>query len=308
MSTTTIEWTATRLPDGTVLKGKSFNPWQGCHKVSAACKNCYAEQNANRFNPGHWGLLAPRKMQSEKYWQQPHVWNRYALKKGIRLKVFCNSMSDLFERHVNPDINELLNEQRSRLFNLTKETPYLDYLFLTKRIDNVLSMVPSDWLTDWPVNVWQGTTIENKQELEIRMPELLKVPAQIRFVSMEPLLEAVDMSNYLKRKEHWPYTTGIDWVIAGGDSGDYPRPSHPDWFRSLRDQCEESGVPFFFKQWGELLPHCQAAEDQKAYPKEYPSPHNPNKKNIYYRVGKTRAGRLLDGREHNDMPTSITQL
>jgi protein gp37 len=125
-------------------------------------------------------LNAPRKLQEEGYWKKPHSWNRYALKKGIRLKVFCNSMSDLFERHADADMNAVLNEQRQRLFNLTTETPYLDYLFLTKRIENVVSMAPTAWLINWPDNVWVGTTVENQEQADKRIPLLMDVPAKIR--------------------------------------------------------------------------------------------------------------------------------
>jgi protein gp37 len=268
MSTTKIEWTATRLPDGTVLKGKSFNTWQGCHKVSPACKNCYAETMANRFAPGHWGLNAPRKLQEEGYWKKPHSWNRTAKKKGIRIKVFSNSMSDLFERHPDADMNAVLHEQRQRLFNLTTETPYLDYLFLTKRIDNVLSMVPSDWLTDWPVNVWQGTTIENQEQADKRIPELLKVPAKIHFVSMEPLLESVDLSKNIG---------GTLWI--GGQRG-------CDGTHRHRGRAGDIIHDVFHETDPNFLHHHH---DDRC------------KKGIDWVI----AGRLLDGREHNDMPDNL---
>ena len=125
----------------------------------------------------------------------------------------------------------------------------------------------------WPVNAWAGTTIENQEWADRRIPALLQVPAPVRFLSCEPLLGALTLD-----------LTGIHWVIAGGESGPGARPSHPDWFRSLRDQCAAAGVPFHFKQWGEFAPVGDGRGVNVA------------------RVGKAAAGRLLDGIEHNDYP------
>jgi protein gp37 len=301
MSKTSIEWTATYLPDGTVLPGYTFNPWQGCFKISPACEHCYAETQANRFNPGLWGRTAGRKGQSVEYWEKPRKWNKQAQRSGIRRKVFCASMADVFEMHADTDTNELLNQWRSDLWSLIIDTPHLDWLLLTKRPENVLSMVPADWLIGckgFPQNVWIGTTVENQKYANERIPELLKIPAPVRFLSVEPMMGPVDFGNIYGRSdsvEVWGKSglKGIHWVIAGGESGHAARPSHPDWFRSLRDQCAAAGVPFFFKQWGEWIEDKSGTQINSGT----------NNMPCMVRVGKKAAGRLLDRREHNDMPT-----
>jgi protein gp37 len=322
MSTTKIEWTATRLADGTVLKGCTFNPWQGCYKVSRACKNCYAEKMANRFTPGLWGRTADRKDQTLNYWAAPYRWNQQAERTGIRRKVFCASMADVFELHANSDTNELLNQWRSDLWSLIVATPYLDWLLLTKTPENIMAMVPSDWADDWPHNVWVGATVEDQANADQRIPELIKVPASIRFLSVEPMMGAIDFSNVSRRAdvlEVWGKSAlkGIHWVIAGGESGSKAEPSHPDWFRSLRDQCAAAGVPFFFKQWGEYAPlnatgskWAEYRDDGDKYliqnqgivPVKWLGEKFTIGSTIMYRVGKKAAGRLLDGREWNEMP------
>lgn len=185
------------------------------------------------------------------------------------------------------------------------------------------------WWTDlrkenWPLpNVWLGTSVEDQTTANARIPHLLKCPAAVRFLSCEPLLGPVDLTDIVEENQHTEGhfnvlqmerddaqderfgTSCVDWAIAGGESGPRARPMHPDWARSLRDQCKEAGVPFFFKQWGALLPECQAAHllpDDGARWFRTPSPHNPDKVNKYLRYGKKAAGRLLDGVEHNEFP------
>lgn len=238
-----IEWTT-----------HSFNPWVGCSKVSAACKNCYAEAWAKRSGLVQWGENAERRRTSDANWRKPLVWNNQA--NGTRPRVFCASLADVFEDH--PTIQPGWRADLGRLIACTDK---LDWLLLTKRPENVYRMLPDFWVNfaepyAMPSNVWIGTTVENQEEADRRIPELLKIPAKVRFLSCEPLLESIDLhavtmadgDNLDRELMHLGYGTAIDWVIAGGESGGSARPSHPDWFRSLRDQCKSAVVPFFMKQ------------------------------------------------------------
>jgi protein gp37 len=359
MAETTIEWTATRLLDGSVLPGYTFNPLWGCTKISPACTHCYAATWANRYGV-QWGPKAERRTFGEKHWNEPRKWNAQAEKAGIRRKVFCASMADVFEEHPTWDA------ERPKLWALIEATPHLDWLLLTKRPENVRGMVPEAWLKPggWPANVWLGTTAENQEWANKRVPALLAVPADIpvRFLSMEPLLGPVELSGpvWEGRKQacealglrsdiaselssghgRRKALDGLSWVICGGESGPGARPSHPDWFRALRDECAQSGVPFFFKQWGEHVPCSHATARRPFHAERTPDgdgwrvPVNPefggtpwgtvtqggkwsplttpwnghdddgygDREAVMYRVGKKAAGRLLDGRTHDAMP------
>lgn len=283
-----IEWT-----------DHTFNSWVGCTKVSPACDNCYAESWAKRT--GHSELWAgERRRTAESNWKQPLKWNakheQFFAEHGRRQRVFCASLADIFD-------NQVPEEWRNDFWQLVRDTPNLDWLLLTKRPQNIAKMVPDDWGNGYP-NVWLGATVENQTEADRRIPVLLQVPAIIRFLSMEPLLGPVDISIYLYTG--WtepPYDDIVHWIITGGESGPNARPSHPDWFRSIRDQCQDAGAAFHFKQWGEWLPNAQ----------EYgadPGGIDYNRKHILVgddeipmcKVGKHNAGRLLDGREWNEFP------
>lgn len=211
----------------------TFNPWWGCTKVSEGCANCYAETLSNRFNPGLWGPQGKRRMFGDPHWREPSKWNRKTLKMGLPARVFCGSMCDIFEDH--PD----LHTPRKRLWGKIQVTESLTWLLLTKRPENIINMVPSWWLEAWPARIWIGTSVENQATADERIPHLLKVPAKIRFLSVEPLLGPVDLTKYL---------APLAQVIVGGESGPGARPMHPDWARSIRDQCKTAGVPFFMKQ------------------------------------------------------------
>jgi protein gp37 len=312
MAETTIEWTATIRPDGTKAPGYTFNPWVGCAKVSPACDSCYAESWAKRAGtPELW--QGERRRTKGGNWQQPIKWNREAATAGERRKVFCASLADVFD-------NKVPARWRDDLWHLIDQTPNLDWLLLTKRPQNIAKMLPTEaigapaWGSGWP-NVWLGTTVENQTEADRRIRPLLFVPAAVRFLSCEPLLGPLNLMNVeapAPGKCGWSVIwkgNGIgrphlDWVIAGGESGGSARPSHPDWFRSLRDQCARYSVPFFFKQHGEFIgvPDLRnlpggsgpgfGAFDSCRYDQEFES----------LRVGKARAGRLLDGIEHNGFP------
>lgn len=286
----------------------TFNPWMGCQKVSEACKFCYAEQETPvRVHRGRgvelWGPSAARLRTSADNWGKPMQWNKKAAKEGVRRRVFCASLADVFEDH--PAIEP---GWRADLGQVIQNTPHLDWLLLTKRPENVYRMLPDFWINFYepygmPKNVWIGTTVENQEQADKRIPELLKIPAPVRFLSCEPLLGPVDISRYLRCESCldpsvcWCADPLVNWVICGGESGPNARPMHPDWARSLRDQCQRAGVPFLFKQWGEYWP----GETGRLYRQETVdySDGQPMVK-----IGKKDAGRILDGVEWNQYPMS----
>lgn len=267
-SATNISWT-----DAT------HNPWIGCVQVSPGCKNCYAAVSTpTRVHREKglelWGPPATtaRLRTSEANRKLPLRWDRAAAKAGIRMRVFCSSLADVFEDHPS------LPAWRADLFALIESTPNLDWQLLTKRPQNITRMVPPAWLESPRPNVWFGTTVENQGQADLRIIELRKVPAVIRFLSMEPLLEGVDLdplvcdecgeavacvrlnergpwcvechgpalsSKWLGLKRHQ-----INWIIVGGESGPSARPFNLAWARSVVDQCKDAGVPVFVKQLG----------------------------------------------------------
>lgn len=315
MGQTTIEWTVTYNADGTVTPGYSWNPWWGCTKVSQGCANCYAESMARRFGKTEWGPQAQRVRTSYAYWQKLYAWDRRAEKTGVRSKVFCGSMSDIFED--NPQVEEW----RRDFFDIAANTPSLDKLLLTKRAENILRMVPTGWLQgEWPAHVWIGVSVENQEAADKRIPELLKVPASVRFLSCEPLLGPLDLTRWLyccgscgspRRDSSYtgcgfceaqPQVRGVSWVIAGGESGTLARPMHEDWVRSLRDQCQEAGVSYFLKQWGMWLPASQRPDGWYNSGDLMLAADKVTPGRFIRLASKHDAGRLLDGREWNEMP------
>lgn len=299
----------------------TWNPWVGCTKISAACDHCYAEEWAGRFGQVQWGDN-PRKRTSDANWRKPRKWNRDAEKSGKPHFVFCASLADVFD-------NQVPTEWRNDLWELIASTRNLTWLLLTKRPQNIQRMLPvmdstkpgyKPWNEKWPwKNVWLGTTVENQQAADRNIPALLAVPAVKRFLSCEPLLGPVDLTDIQVRRsggvEHWDCLDRVEareaelegdvggvinWVIAGGESGPNARPSHPDWFRSLRDQCAAAGTPFLFKQWGEWKSSSQAEVDSREGSGVIT--HEFEDRAIVRRVGKKRAGRLLDGVQHDGRP------
>ncbi len=259
----------------------TFNPWWGCSKVSPACKHCYAETWAKRVGQELWGASASRRFFTDAHWDEPLKWNKEATVEGKRKRVFCASMADVFERRA------ILNPWRARLWELIEATPMLDWLLLTKRPQNIGQM--SKWgQGEWPENIWLGTTVENQKLADVRMPGLLQHDSKIRFLSCEPLLSHVDLSQWLQS----PHP--IDWVIAGGESGPKARPMNPSWVRSLRDQCNEAGIAFHFKQWG----HWAPKELQDESPKSVLSFDGVE----MVPIGKKKAGRKLDGYFWDEFP------
>jgi protein gp37 len=170
----------------------TFNPWWGCVKLSPACAHCYAETWARRFGDELWGGDAPRRFFSEHHWREPLRWNSEAKKQGIRARVFCASMADVFEPRTD------LDPWREKLWALIEKTPHLDWLLLTKRPGHIKNVYP--WAHDPRENVWLGTTAENQRWATRRIERLIAVDAHVRFLSCEPLLSAVDLRPGLKKQ------------------------------------------------------------------------------------------------------------
>jgi protein gp37 len=345
-SKSSIEWTQA-----------TWNPIAGCSIVSPGCTNCYAMRRvaprlaANPATPhyagtvektkagyvwtGKVGIAGDKVLTAPLRWRQPRM-------------IFVNSTSDLFH----PDVPD---EAIDRVFAVMGLCPQHTFQVLTKRPERMrayLSDPRADrrihglvcdmaveerpnvtliadraheafappgmriFLDLWPLpNVWLGTSVEDQRRAAERLPQLLDTPAAVRFVSAEPLLEGIEIPNYLSRLGGMP---GLDWVIVGGESGPGSRPMHPDWARSLRDQCAAAGVPFFFKQhgnWREPLPGEEydtslgraqripafiLSHDGTVHCFEGEHVHEPSV--VVREVGKAAAGRLLDGVEHNAMP------
>lgn len=222
----------------------TFNPWRGCAKVSEGCKNCYAEHFVTkRQGLPVWGQDAARKVAAESTWREPVKWNRQAERDGVRARVFCASLADIFEEYTGPDAPAVALA-RARLFRLIDDTPHLIWLLLTKRPENVLPFVPDRWLASWPENVWSGFTAENQARFDERWAQAQKIPAPVIFTSIEPQIGPVVLPpDYLARGQRvWPF--------IGGESGPGARPFNPAWADRIVSQCKAAGVPVFVKQMG----------------------------------------------------------
>jgi protein gp37 len=304
----------------------TFNPWVGCAKVSPGCDNCYAESWAKRSGMVQWGPHSPRIRTSEANWKQPIKWNKQAQEEGIRYRVFCASLADVFDTAV-PE------QWRIDLFKLIEQTPNLDWLLLTKRIGNAADMLEKairgithgreGWESNHFPNIWMGATIVNQEEADRDIPKLLGVLAAKRFLSIEPLLGAMsvfsEITGELLHTSGNDYNPGsIDWLIVGGESGHAARPMHHAWVTQLRDQCVAASIPFLFKQWGEFVSSHQHPDIQALYDRSTSggwlgvdgqvslgrdSHPRPGDEHIF-KTGKKLAGRLLDGREWNDTPST----
>lgn len=313
---TKIEWT-----------DSTWNPLTGCTRVSPGCTNCYIDWAPPfRINDRHFRdkdgnrshaigsstgvLLHPDRLDQPLRWRKPR-------------RVFVNSLSDLFHEDV-PD------EYIAEIFEVMALAPQHTFQVLTKRHGRMRSLLNS-WARDgmvadpgwryggkpqgsmrhtsslWtpPPNVWLGVTVEDQQRADLRIPALLDTPAAVRFLSCEPLIGSVCLDWFHSSDGHSPGTDlpcelwppGIDWVIAGGESGKDARPMHPDWARSLRDQCAAADVPFFFKQWGEWCPEDQSPQDVTI-----PAQVMHDCATDAIRLGKRKAGRELDGHTHDGYP------
>lgn len=212
-STSNIEWTEV-----------TWNPVTGCTKVSPGCKFCYAEvmskrlkaMGMERYRNEFRVTLQPEVVEQPLRWRKPRV-------------VFVNSMSDLFH-------DDVPLAYLKRVFEVMERCPQHTFQVLTKRAERLEELARE---LPWPENVWMGVSVEDQKRTR-RIAHLQRVPAAVRFLSVEPLLEAIP---------ELPLD-GMHWVIVGGESGRKPRPMDPAWVTEIRDQCVAAGVPFFFKQWG----------------------------------------------------------
>jgi protein gp37 len=333
MAETTIEWA-----------DYTFNPWEGCSKISPECENCYAAIRAHRLKTVKWGPEGTRRITKD--WKKPRRWNQIAklaaeMWEAVKddpkyqgkvtytgpLRVFCASLADVFEDR--PEVEAA----RVRLFHLISETRNLEWLLLTKRPENIRRFhgsagVARSWPENFPGNVRLGVSCGNRKNGLPRVEILRGIPGVSRFLSCEPLLEDLGEINL----------QGINWVIAGGESQAGARPSHPQWFRNLRDQCAAAGVPFLFKQWGEWMPFSEMADGDEFYRSRRLAKEGENQHTLddvygrdctvptlqlqfdaqrgyqsidgqhtmqMFRAGKKAAGRLLDGIEWNQFPEAL---
>lgn len=332
MGDTSIEWT-----------DKTWNPVVGCQKISEGCRNCYAKTLHDKRHeavkrgaalpmqysePFEKIQLMPERLGDPLKWRKPQ-------------RVFVNSVSDLFHKDVPFEFID-------QVFGVMAKAYWHTFQVLTKRPERMaeyLSHRTGPWnvLTriiqaaqqfEWPKsryaeinagagwdgfpypNIHLGTSVENQQAADERIPHLLRVPAAVRFLSCEPLLGAVNLKSMtgckipIEAERCDCFPSGIHWVIVGGESGPGARPMHPDWARSLRDQCQSAGVPFFFKQWGEWSPDAPVLSSDRTM-KARPDGHVLSQSSMTIpgtislgRIGKKAAGRLLDGRTWDEFPAA----
>ena len=290
----------------------TWNPVTGCTEVTPGCDNCYAKTFAERwrgthghyFEQGFDVVLRPDKLVLPLRWRAPR-------------RVFVNSMSDLFHDQV-PDryiahvfavmalarehTFQLLTKRHGRMRSLLRSDDFqtsVDQAIYALAADPAAPLTKDGrrtvqasesagaWPWTWPLgNVWLGVSVEDQKRAELRIPALLDTPAAVRWLSCEPLLGPVDLFT----RSSIDRDPGIDWVVAGGESGRAARPMDAAWARSLRDQCVSAGVPFLFKQWGEWLTVRTPSGEHRE------------------RVGKKHAGRELDGRTWGEYPREATRV
>jgi protein gp37 len=210
----------------------TFNAWLGCNRAGPECDHCYAAVSTPvRVFGVQWGPHTPRHLSSPDYWRSPLRWHCDAVQVGERRRVFCLSEGDIFEDRRDLDL------PRAWLWPVIEATPGLDWLLLTKRPAKVPRLVPPAWLVQWPAHVWIGTSIGCRASLP-QLAHLRAIPAPVRFLSCEPLLEALPSLQL----------AGIAWVIVGGESGPEHRPMEVAWLANVVAQCDAAGVPVFVKQ------------------------------------------------------------
>lgn len=350
------------MSDGTKIEwtDATANVVNGCSVVSPGCTNCYAMRLAGtrmRNHPTRAGLT--RDSKAGPVWTGEVRFNEAALQQVLRWSrprmIFWNAHGDLFHPNV-PD------EWIDRCFAAMAMTPQHKHQVLTKRPERMRAWFADNWRYEsiynalgrlgrdghvelhpyrrafpngmvWPLpNVWLGTSVEDQQRANERIPHLLATPAAVRWLSCEPLLGPVDLTRHLAPR--WPDCnctegplaeetvhdrnlvercprcnvalggdprSGLGWIVAGGESGHGARPMHPDWARSLRDQCGAAGVPFLFKQWGEWAPHDGRRDIEYALTAgraHWCGDYGP----WLERIGKRAAGRLLDGVQYDGYP------
>jgi protein gp37 len=316
MAESKIEWTE-----------KTWNPITGCTKISEGCRNCYAEPMANRLQA--MGQIKythgfEKVVCHEKALEEPLKWKKPC-------KIFVCSMADLFHDDVPFDFI-------AKIFETMEKCPQHTFIVLTKRPERMVEFIGGTsgaGLSAPPLpNVWFGVTAENQEQADKRIPILLQIPAAKRFVSIEPMLGPIDLTDLAEDfpgKGHTDediqgggghmdalYYDGnpiddpryegatLDWVIVGGESGKNARPIHPNWVKTIRDQCNTEDIPFFFKQWGEWkTEYREGTKVDMEYLKDNQTVAMGDGKTnhvLYTRVGKKKAGRLLDGKEYSEAP------
>lgn len=316
-SRTGIEWT-----------DRTWNPVVGCTKVSQGCKLCYAK---TIHDMRHAAILAGKKMAPQysvpfeqiqlrpERLKRPLSWQDPSL-------IFVNSVSDLFHEDVPREYIvqvfavmaladrhtfQVLTKRPDRMREIVNDPGFIDavldaaeaYWTLTGRDGDIEEWNP--WVIEnWPLqHIWLGTSVENQLAADLRIPELLATNAAVRWLSMEPLLEDVNLRAYARH---------LDWIVVGGESGtkkQSPRPMHPAWALSIRDQAVAAGVPFLFKQWGDYANETVAGTEPvlaELKPNQSVAWGDGATNHIRFtRVGKKRAGRLLGGRLWNQYPERV---
>lgn len=324
MSRTNIEWAT-----------HTWNPVTGCTKVSEGCRNCYAERMVQRLGSRvHAREVLPN---GDGTWRDGEdlpfgrvAWHHNRLDQPLHWRkprrVFVCSMSDLFH----PDVPDTFIRA---VFTTMAVSRRHTFLVLTKRPERMLALkrhwaevgltIREGFGAVLP-NVWLGVSVENQATADERIPHLLQTPAAVRFVSCEPMLGPIALwhrmyGGHLLNMAPVVNGPGLQWVICGGESGPGARPMHPDWARSLRDQCAAAGVPFFFKQWGEWAPALVRQEEGWLGGACFDIPgggtaaapragingrryRRLDRQVVAVRVGKKAAGRELDGRTHDEFP------
>ena len=210
----------------------TFNPWWGCTKIAPGCDNCYAAALDKRTGGDYWNSKNKPRLTKPPNWKKIIKWNEQAEIENRRHRVFCGSMMDWCDK----DAPIFASDS---LWQLIKDTPMLDWQLLTKRATRIAECLPADWYDGYD-NVWLGVTVEDNKHGKPRIDALREIPAKVRFLSCEPLLENLDI----------PHFNGIHWVIIGGESGPGCRPMYNDWVKSLMVACAFENVPVWFKQWG----------------------------------------------------------
>jgi len=277
--TSKVEWT-----------DSSWSPWYGCHKVSQGCAHCYAYREMPKY-----GKQPHIVQRSKTTFKAPLSWAKK--KENWGKKIFVCPWSDFWI--------EEADAWREEALEIMRQTPMFTYIVPSKRLERVPDHLPDDWGAGWE-HVWLGASVEDQEAADRRVPLLLKIPCKTRFLSCEPLLGAIDLAGTCAWHGRRDALTGcsfapgwidyqmgcarVHWVIAGGESGPDARTCHPDWVRSLRNQCEQAMVPFFFKSWGEYIPAEPPIEQRYTMPVEF------------MRVGRKQSGCMLDGRVWQQYP------
>jgi protein gp37 len=362
------------MADGTKIEwtDATLNVVNGCSVISPGCANCYAMRAGGRNLPGHpsTGLTMPSK--AGHVWNGMVRFNARALVLPLHWRrprtIFWNAHGDLFH-------NDVPDAWIDRCFAVMALTPHHTHQVLTKRSARMQSYCGNPWtpqriarvildeadawgvsgtaalaplgdrareedpsFVHWPLpNVWKGVSVEDQKRADERIPDLLATPAAVRFLSCEPLLGPVDLTNITGAEKSRGYGSPVhgwsaiwrnngigraclDWVIVGGESGPGSRPMHPDWARSLRDQCAAAGVPFLMKQWGDWELALDRERDDPVWRADYSNDFVDRGKSkwlnlaggsgfhgerfvVMRSVGKRAAGRLLDGVQHDGMPS-----